>query len=102
MSIRTRTVLIPATTREEVETVTCDLCRKTVHPADTERGGTVDWVGGYNIETTTVSMSTGYSYHETTSVDYTIFHICPQCFRDKLMPWLATQGAKPTEGDDGF
>jgi hypothetical protein len=81
---------------ERVVSMTCDLCGKTVRKNqwDCERGN--------NVMEIEISIEEGWHYGgdggRTEKYEY---DICPQCFRGKLMVWLAEQGAKPrlTEHD---
>lgn len=75
---------------------TCDLCGRKAKDAD----GPAPWSGGsYDIDDTTIMVVVKREEGEscpsggnktTTEVD-----ICPSCFKDKLLPWLVSQGAKP-------
>lgn len=88
-----KTIHVPATDREVVDHLICDLCGK--------KSGADDWATrGYNVSETTVEMNRGVNYgtdggdSKTTSFD-----ICPTCFETKLVPWMASQGATPTVED---
>ncbi len=74
-----------------VDSVICDLCHRT-YPEDwgKETGKVLE---------TTVSLRTGYSDSEGGSGQETAFDICPECFRNHLIPMLMEQGAKPTESE---
>lgn len=79
----------------------CDLCGKVSESVH-------DWSSSlYELNETEVSIKTiirhsnGYSYPEGgNSINYEI-DICPECFMEKLIPWLKSQGAdiKETESD---
>lgn len=69
----------------------CDLCGKEIigdgwNPKDDS-----------DISDTKVWMINGTEYldPDTGYSEETIFDICPQCFKKKLVPWLKSQGAKP-------
>ncbi len=77
--------------REELESLTCDLCGKQV-PVD-------DWThsegdsGQFRIARTRVSLREGYVYPEGGSGEEVEYDICPECFKTKLIPWIESQGA---------
>ena len=82
--------------REEVRTthtvkVTCDLCGREApsphHPFHT-------WaVDTFAVTGTTVELREGVAYPDDDGdIKTTSFDICPQCFRDKLVPWLKEHG----------
>lgn len=92
-----KTVEVPAHTSTVLDHYKCDLCGKT--------SGTGDWRpegGSYNIRSTEVRMEIGSNYgSDGGNVEKTIFDICIDCFTSKLIPWMASQGAKPrTEESD--
>ena len=65
--------------------------RENLHAALTKHSSWGD--GGYLVKETAVYCESGVNYpdgghSETASVD-----ICPKCFKEKLMPWLQSQGA---------
>lgn len=77
----------------------CDLCGKEApNPEDRHDpwAEELDPIAARHLASTAVSMKTGKVYHgdagetEETSVD-----ICPECFREQLIPWLKEQGAEP-------
>jgi hypothetical protein len=76
--------------------VKCDLCGKvapTPDEADSDWGGGVWAKGSYDVQDVVVRYKFGSSYPEGTFVDIAEFDICPDCFRDRLVPWLREQGA---------
>ena len=85
--------------RSEVENtflvaMTCDLCDK-----QTKRH---DWTTGiYEVAETTVQFKEGTNYPDGGCGTLYDVDICPGCFRDKLIPWLRSQGAtvRETEWD---
>jgi len=73
----------------------CDLCGKTTK-------GT-DWPKGfyYEVNETEISVKIkqkeGHNFPEGgNGTEYEI-DLCPDCFKDKLVPWLKSQGAKIEE-----
>lgn len=81
----TKTVQVPATTREVVDKIVCDMCGEVIE----ECFGEIDKVY--------VKHTTGYSYPDGGNLTKTMFDICPTCFTSKVRPWLEAQGAKPRD-----
>lgn len=82
-----KTVEVPATTREEVDFVTCDLCGAKIEGR------------GYDVDEVEVRHKTGSNYPEGGSGDETAVDMCGKCFDEKLVPWLRSQGAEPRTED---
>ena len=79
-------------TQDEVAEVICDLCKETFRD--------MDWdVGPYQVQTTEVSYEYGTDYPGDRATTTLEFHICPNCFKNKLIPWMESQGATPTKKD---
>lgn len=78
-----KTVEVPATIKEVVDFVTCDLC------------GTKIDVRGYDVDDVKVSHRTGSNYPEGGNGDETSVDMCGKCFDEKLVPWLRSNGAEP-------
>ena len=78
-----------------LDTVNCDVCGRkgdNVIPGDPA----VDWVDKNDLEeSTVVSHRTLARCYDDVTVTDTFFDICHECFKDKLVPWLASQGVKP-------
>lgn len=95
MSRRTEKVERTYTDNAEVA-VTCDLCGTTVEKRQHREGA--DWsTGTYEVLETAVWLKQGESYPEGGQHDVREYDICPECFRDRLEPWLMEQGAVPRE-----
>lgn len=102
MTLHKTTIEIPAQTREAVESVECDLCKKNFPAARTNFPG-VNWAeSDYDKLTTCVHMQEGEVYPDNGRYDETAFHICMTCFKEKLIPWLQEQGADPTITETDF
>lgn len=82
-----KTVEVPATKKDEVDFVTCDLCGRKIG----ERGFDVDEVEVFHRE--------GKSYPGFASGIETSVDMCGECFDDKLVPWLRSQGVEPRTDD---
>lgn len=78
-----KTVQVPATKKQVVEKVTCDLCG-----AEIKRTG-------YSAEEVEIKHRTGDNYPEGGIGDETSVDMCGKCFDEKLVPWLRSQGAEP-------
>lgn len=75
----------------------CDPCgRRAPIPS---RG---DFADDYEVKECTVEMKTGSSYPEGGDVKTTSFDVCPDCFRARLIPWMESQGAKPSTDEYDF
>ncbi len=83
-----KTIPIPATTREVVDHVSCDLC-----------GTTITENYNYEVNEVEVRHKTGTSYPEGGSSEETSVDMCGKCFDEKLVPWLRSQGAEPRSED---
>lgn len=80
---------------EETVSVTCDLCKQVYENARDVLAG-IEWADTrYEIDNTCVQASEGSSYPDGGNEVHTIYHICPKCFREKLVPWLTSQGVDP-------
>jgi hypothetical protein len=76
--IRKETRTQPAKEYEETVERKCDLCgRASPFPWDVR-----------------VEIEEGYSFPEGGHTVTTLYDICPECFRTKLVPWLEAQGAR--------
>lgn len=78
-----QTVQVPATEKQVVDKVTCDLCGAQIKRK------------GFSAEEVEVKHRTGLIYPEGGGGYDAIFDICGQCFEGKLVPWLGSQGAEP-------
>ncbi len=84
------TISIPAKIREVLVSKTCDICKE-IHDVYDEDSWTDD---KYNILETEIRLEEGSDYgysggnKEITEVD-----ICPDCFKNHLIPWLESMGA---------
>jgi hypothetical protein len=48
----------------------------------------------YDIDRTEISYESGSSFPEGGSSEIISYDICPDCFMEKLIPWLKSQGAE--------
>ena len=82
-------IKIPATTQKRLIAVTCDLCGFKGKP---------HWDGGlYEVNTTTLKVvaqhTEGTQYPEGGDGEAINIDLCPKCFRERLVPWLKSEGA---------
>lgn len=73
----------------------CDLCKCEAPDSERETWGE----DSFKVAETTISLKEGSSYPEGGMGELLKFDICPDCFRDRLVPWMKSQGAEPTETD---
>ena len=79
--------------------IRCDLCGFVeTSPGERPEREEASWSRKpFYDEGVTVSCAKGSSDPDGGSDhEVTRFDICPKCFRERLMPWLISQGAKPT------
>jgi hypothetical protein len=82
----------------EMTRQTCDLCGAEAKKPD------YLWSGGtYDVNETEVSViirqREGEAYPEGGSGTEYRIDMCPKCFKEKLVPWLRSQGAQVNEKD---
>ncbi len=78
-----KTETVPASTRQVVAKVTCDICSKEV----SERM--------YDVDEVTVSRVKGERYPDNGHTVELAFDLCGECFDTKLVPALKALGAEP-------
>ena len=81
-------------------TVCCDLCGMKATNARSCCGAGNVWSDAPNdVLETDIRFRLGSRFPGGGSGISTVVDLCPTCFRTKLLPWLAEQGAEPTEED---
>jgi hypothetical protein len=89
-----KTVEVPAHTRTETDFIECELCKsRTINDHNwghRERGS-------YHVDWATIKLERGSNYPEGASITTTIVDMCPDCFEQKLIPWIRSQGGSPRE-----
>jgi hypothetical protein len=92
MSQRFAEMHVPAHTEKCLVERTCDICA-----CEADRPGQGDWVAqnGYAISRTTVTFEEGTNFPGDYDTKTLAFDICPTCFMQHLVPFMATHGAKP-------
>lgn len=83
-------------TRNEtvIDVILCDICKK-------------EFPGGHWLNDPYKNIETEVHYKDYASYpdDYftneeIVFDICPDCFKNRLVPWLKSQGAEPAISGD--
>lgn len=88
-----KTVLILEHQEQVFDKLTCDIC-------GAESNGDENWATkDFEHALSTVQLEERVSYPDGGHSKDITFHICPSCFKGKLVPWLETQGAKPSIGE---
>jgi hypothetical protein len=78
---------VPQHTTEVLDQTTCDLCNVDV-------GAELDT---WEVDEVTVSRKAGCSYPDGGNGDTISVDLCGQCFNEKLLPFLKSEGATVTE-----
>jgi len=93
-----KTVVVPETTREVIVSRKCDLCGK---ESTTHNWGGDIWEINETELKVTVRQKGGDNYPEGGVGEEYEIDICPECFVNRLVPWLKSEGAdiKPVEWD---
>jgi len=86
-------VKVPGYMRNRLALVCCDLCGKELKFPHAD----CNWGNRFDVQEVSVFYKDGANYPEGGSGTTTSFDVCPGCFENKLVPWLAEQGATPIE-----
>lgn len=81
-------ITLPPKTTKRLERITCDICSQEIKRKNC-----------WDVMETEVRYKTGNSYPQGGSGEETTWDICQQCFTDKIIPWLESQGAIGTTKD---
>lgn len=99
MSQKFAEMTVPARTEKCLVERACDICKRKAG-----RPGAGHWEAesSYDVSRTTISCEEGTSYPESYNTNTLSFDICPDCFKNELMPFMEHQfGAKPrTDGEE--
>ena len=83
-------VTIPESKKEELDFVICDLCKR---PGDDE----TEWSRKrFEKSEVIISHEFGDDYPDSYSTQTITFHVCPDCFKNKVMKWFHENGATET------
>jgi hypothetical protein len=80
---------VPATTKEVVDKVTCDICGK---DANRDSWGSSSYEFDEVEVEITVKRREGENYPEGGSGTEAVIDVCPDCFVKKLVPWVESHG----------
>jgi hypothetical protein len=83
--------------REEVDKVFCDICKEDL---DKQRRKTNK--SYYFRSEVEMGFEEGTVYPDNGCTDHQAFDLCGECWKTKLVPWMATFGAKPQEEEVDF
>jgi hypothetical protein len=92
MSRTTETKTVTKEVIEKNEKVFCDLCN--IESKNKRWGST-----GYEVSETRIHQREGEVYPEGGGGEEYIVDLCPTCFKEKLIPWLNSQGANLKQTD---
>jgi hypothetical protein len=73
--------------KEVLDKVVCDLCGKKIVQ------------GSYDVDEVTIQRRTGVAFPDSHSGEILSVDMCGECFENKLLPWLRSQGCKETVKD---
>ncbi len=77
-------VQVPATEKQIVDKVTCDMC-----------GAQIKQSPSYDVDEVKVKHRTGCAFPEGGHGIEVGVDMCGKCFDEKLVPWLKEQGIQP-------
>lgn len=83
---------IKTETRKILDYCTCDICKSTFN---------YDYIKDFSYLQTNISLISGKVYPECDTRVKKFVDICQECFEDKLIPWLESQGATIQEQEMG-
>lgn len=89
-------VEIPAKKVDVIDFIKCELC-------DNQNPGRDSWeTRQYDVSEVTIEYRHGYHYPEGSSTTSIIIDLCPECFTNKLLPWLRAQGGEERITDNDY
>jgi len=88
---------VPATTRTVLAETQCDFCGKV---ANHGRWDHSEYSVNYTELKVTVRQKEGHSYPEGGFGTEIIVDMCPECFKDKLIPWINVNGTHKIKEKD--
>jgi hypothetical protein len=86
-----KTVVIPETTKQVVDFITCDLCKEKIPKEQS-----------YMVDRVEINHRVGEHYPEGGYGTDTSVDMCGKCFDEKLIPWLLSQNAEPQTEEYDF
>ncbi len=85
----------PESKYEECVEILCDLCGRAARRPD-GHDGNVWGKTQFDVEAVSIGSRRGESYPEGGSTKTKSFDVCVSCFDEKIVPFMASLGAKPT------
>lgn len=80
-----------------IAAIRCDMCGEADKGARITDDGTVTWQKGiHDWVRTSLTLWEGYGSPEGVDLDIKEFHICVDCFKARILPWLQEQGVEPS------
>lgn len=88
-----KTVLILEHEEQVFDKLTCDICGNESNAEQNWATKDFEQIG------TTVQLEEREAFPNGGHAKEMAFHICPSCFKTKLVPWLKEQGAEPSTSE---
>ncbi len=88
-----KTRIIPESKRDELDKLICDICKKEAKYPNH------DWAEqnlGHKTLKTEISLEDSNYFPDGGFGEVIKFDICPECFKNKLIPFIESFGAIPT------
>lgn len=82
--------IIPESVKIVLVKTTCDMCKDEIETKD------------YEIQNVKISHEHGFVYPDGGWTDKNFIDLCGQCFQEKLIPWLKSQGCEMQEEDTAY
>lgn len=90
---------VPECTKKVFDQILCDLCKK---PGTAPSEWSTSY-SSYEVNetelTVTVRQKEGYNFPEGGDGTEYVIDLCPDCFKNRLVPWFKSQGAEIKEKD---
>lgn len=88
---------VPEKREQFIAAIVCDLCgRRSAAREPIHSRAPWQYSDMYEINKVTISHEVGASYPDGGDKKYERFHVCPDCWKGKVVPWFESQGAKAT------
>lgn len=82
---------------EEPDKIVCDSCKRENHGDDWRSGAST-----YEVLKTKIQLHTGHAWPGDYDVTIREVDLCPECFMEKLVPFLESIGAPLRESREDF
>lgn len=81
---------IPESVKKVLVETTCDMCNKKIDN------------GTFEVDEVEISHNHGSAFPEGGFTEEDSIDLCGECFQEKLIPWLKSQGCEIQTKDTGF